>query len=350
VTLSGNTVSIFVDGATPNGFVWTGSAWSGSQPQPFTLPVAPDTLGSPFWIGRARCALYGVGSTYFQGSLDEVAVYNHVLTGARVQAHLTAGSGYRAAVLADSPVAYYRLDDRSATIADASGHGSAAAWDGGVQLGAAGLVSGDSDTALGLDGATGFVALPPAVFGSYPRSGSTTSYTLTFESWFRTTTGGVILGQTSGAGPPAVPTGYVPALYVDTTGALRESLFWEPAHQNVAAGPYNDGRPHHVVAVYASGVDTLYVDGQAIASSVQPENGYSNGYDYLLGTGYTGGWTNTNGAWYSFAGALDEVAIYQSALPASRIQAHFAAGAGYRSAVLADSPAAYYRLDDGGGL
>jgi hypothetical protein len=29
-----------------------------------------------------------------------------------VQAHLTAGSGYRSAVLADAPTAYYRLDDQ----------------------------------------------------------------------------------------------------------------------------------------------------------------------------------------------------------------------------------------------
>ncbi|HEY4026494.1 MAG TPA: LamG-like jellyroll fold domain-containing protein, partial [Candidatus Dormibacteraeota bacterium] len=110
VTLSGSTVSVLVDGATPSGLVWNGSSWSGSGAQPFALPSAPATAASPLTIGHGT-AIWGVGSSFFQGTLDEVAAYDHALTQARVQAHLTAGSGYRAAVLADSPAAYYRMDD-----------------------------------------------------------------------------------------------------------------------------------------------------------------------------------------------------------------------------------------------
>jgi RHS repeat-associated protein len=299
----------------------------------------------------------------FAGTLDEVAVYASALTAGRVSAHFTAGAGYRTAVLADSPAAYYRLDDGSpgpaaapSTLADASGHGASASWSGGVVFGSPGLVGGLGGASVGVGGGSTYVQVPSQVFGAYPTSGSTTSYSLTFESWFQTTSGGVILGQTAGTLPPGTPSGgSVPAIYVDTGGALRESLLYHStANQNVAAGPYTDGRPHHVVATYSGGTDTLYVDGVQIGSLTSAaEFGYAASYDYVLGNGYTSSfWPNTpSGAgWYAFRGSLDEVAVYASALPAARVQAHFTAGGNYRSAVLADAPAAYYEVDDAGPL
>ncbi|HXM55230.1 MAG TPA: LamG-like jellyroll fold domain-containing protein, partial [Candidatus Dormibacteraeota bacterium] len=236
-----------------------------------------------------------------------------------------------------------------AGLGDSSGHGGAAAlWSGSPAFGAPGLVSGDADAAVAFDGASAMAQLPAAPFGAYPTSGSTSAYSATFEAWFSTTSGGVILGQTSNTLPPGAPNGWAPALYVDSAGALRESLLYHGSAtaQNVAPGPYNDGKPHHVVATYAGGTDTLYVDGQQVASLSAPETGYSGGYAYLLGTGYTTSWPGTPGGWNPFSGTLDEVAVYGSALPAARVAAHFAAGAGYRAAVLADGPAAYYRMDE----
>jgi YD repeat-containing protein len=101
-------------------------------------------------------------------------------------------------------------------------------------------------------------------------------------------------------------------------------------------------------ATYANGTDSLYVDGALAASSARSQVGASASYAYQVGTGYTsGGWANVPTGWYPFNGTLDEVAVYGSALPAARVQAHFSAGSGYRTAVLADSPNAYYRLDHG---
>src|SRR5262249_27337259 len=136
------------------------------------------------------------------------------------------------------------------TLADSSGQGNAATWSGNLTFGSPGLVSGNGDTAAGFDGSTSFAQVPGAAFGSYPTSGSTTAYAASFEAWFETTGSGVILSQSGGAvSPPAVPGGWVPALYVDTAGALHENLFYSAGgKQNVAAGPYNDGRPHQVAA------------------------------------------------------------------------------------------------------
>ncbi|TMC01607.1 MAG: hypothetical protein E6J41_32665 [Chloroflexi bacterium] len=238
---------------------------------------------------------------------------------------------------------------------DASGHGNLSIYGGGVTQQAAGLVSGDTDLATAFDGSTSYLSMPGAPFGAYPTTGSTTSYALTFEAWFQTTVPGVILGQTDGGLPPAGVGGNVPAVYVDNTGALRESLFWHGAAQsaNVAPGPYDDGHPHQVVVTYSGGTESLYVDGALKGSKTgQSETGYASSYSYLLGAGYSNGqWPNVGTGWMYFKGTLDEASVYGTALSAARVQAHFlaAAGSGYKAAVLADSPAAYYRLDDGTG-
>jgi RHS repeat-associated protein len=233
------------------------------------------------------------------------------------------------------------------TVADSSGHGNQATVLGSAGFGVAGL-AGDGDTAMGFDGVGTYVQVPSSLFGGYPTSGTTNSYTLSVEAWFKTSSGGVILGQNGGS-----TGGYVPAIYVDTAGALRESLFWHSntSGVNVAAGPYNDGRPHQVVATYANGVDSLYVDGQLKGSQTLSEASYSSGYVYQLGTGYAANWAATPSgvSWYSFDGSIGDVSIYGTALSSARVQAHFGAGGGYRASVLADSPAAFYRLDDNSG-
>jgi len=335
----------------------------------------------------------------FGGVLGQVSIYGTTLSSSRVQAHFGAGSAYPSAVQADGPAVWYRLDDNTgaagplggfglwplrqtdpngqittigydglgrevsrslpgetgggapSVLSDQSGHGAQASWSGGVGFGTAGLISGDANQAMNFDGTSGFVQLPASAFGAYPTSGSTTNYTLTFEAWFQTTTAGVILGQTDGQQPSAAPGGYVPALYVDSAGTLHENLFWHGAVAgNMAAGPWNDGHSHQVVVTYSGGTESLYVDGQLKSSATsQSETGYASSYAYQLGAGYSGGqWPNLGAGWTFFHGTLDDVSVYGSALPAARVQAHFAAGAGYRSAVLADSPSTYLRLDDTG--
>jgi RHS repeat-associated protein len=248
----------------------------------------------------------------------------------------------------------------NASAVDSSGHGSQATLMGGVTQPASGLISGNSDTASAFDGSTGLVQLPSGPFGSYPTTGSTTSYALSFEAWFKTTSGGVILGQISGAfSPPDAPYlgGWIPGIYVDTTGAIEERLFWHNGPPlNAAAGPYNDGQPHQVVATYANGVDSLYVDGQLKASqSGDSEVAYlssgdsADAYSYMLGDGYTGTYPNAPAGWDPFNGTIGEVSVYGGALSATRVQAHFTAGSGYQSAVAADSPTAYWRLNEEAG-
>jgi hypothetical protein len=64
-----------------------------------------------------------------------------------------AASAYSAAVLADSPLAYYRLGEASGTtMTDSSGNSRNGTYAGSPTLGAPGLVTGDSDTAVTFNG------------------------------------------------------------------------------------------------------------------------------------------------------------------------------------------------------
>ncbi|HEY4026426.1 MAG TPA: LamG-like jellyroll fold domain-containing protein, partial [Candidatus Dormibacteraeota bacterium] len=350
-------VFVYVDGATPNGLVWQGSSWSGSQAQPFTVLVQPSRQDSPLWIGRSRCAIWGTGSNYFQGTLGEVSVYDGVLSGARVQAHRTAGPGYRAAVLADAPRAYYPLSERSGTIADSSGLGNAAAWNGGVSFGSPGLISGDTNTAMSFDGTSGFVQAPVL---TPLQNGNTNS----IELWFNTGSAAqqqildagcvgaqgqsYILGLTQNGGVGGNPPVNTPGVFL--------SFFADDVY--LPGLNLGDGRPHQLVVTLSGTSVFIYLDGTTPSglvwqgttwsgSQVQPFTlpaAPSNPPAPLwIGRSRCALWGT--GSTY-FQGTVDEVSVYDHVLTGARVQAHLTAGAGYRSAVLADLPTAYYRLDE----
>jgi len=72
--------------------------------------------------------------------------------------------GYSSTILTDSPAAYWRLGELSGTsAADATGHGNTGAYSGGFTLGQAGALFGDGDTAVKLDGVSGYVSAPNSV-------------------------------------------------------------------------------------------------------------------------------------------------------------------------------------------
>ena len=166
-----------------------------------------------------------------------------------------------------------------------------------------------------------YVTLPNAVFGDYPTSGSTTSYPITFETWFKTSTSGVILGQTSSITPPSAPSsGWVPALYIDTDGKLRGSLFWHSSGQIVSSSSCNNNAWHHVVDTYNNGIETIYIDGVAVGTHADDELGYSSTYSYFLGTGFADGWASINAGWNYFNGTLDETRVSGSARSAAWVK------------------------------
>jgi hypothetical protein len=91
-----------------------------------------------------------------------------------------ARADYLSVVLADGPLAYWRLGEASGPVAyDASGNAMHGTYIGGVTLAQAGALEGDADTAVCLDGVSGCMNM-----GWHPEL-SYLSNDFTIEAWYK---------------------------------------------------------------------------------------------------------------------------------------------------------------------
>ena len=226
------------------------------------------------------------------------------------------GSGtYVTAVLADNPVAYYRLNEPSGTtVNDQEGlqNGTYSSFSGPLPtLGVAGATT-DSDLAITL-GQNQYVNIP---FNAAIHSGDTFS----FECWYNkdvegisrsavmvsmgrsgyvvglgTTSGVVFLSKTAAGSDAFSP-------MKSTTGAYTDSTSW-----------------HHVVVTKSGSAMHIYVDGvEASYSFTSNQTIVSAGNATHLGQPISG----SSNYW---KGQLDEVAFYDYVLTAGQAAAHYAA-------------------------
>lgn len=127
-----------------------------------TINGSPDNTGTV--TGDAAFGI-GDGGNGWNGTFDCVAIYNKLLTSARVTAHYLSGtantvfSNYAAMSIQDNPTVYYRLSDASGSTPNIKDYSQVGATPGTLVGGAAGLqfqnpglINGDADT--GLSGTT----------------------------------------------------------------------------------------------------------------------------------------------------------------------------------------------------
>jgi len=214
-----------------------------------------------------------------------------------------------------------------------SGDGTAADGTGsapGMPQNGAAFGPGVFGDAFLFDGQDDYVQLPDSVL-EYP-----TSDPFTFETWFSTTSGGVIFSQTGLRPFDAISgaNGAIPAIYVGTDHQVYAQLYWDGSVDPlIATSKVNDGRFHHVAATFDGATERLYLDGALVDQRAIQQLGYGTGtYHYQFGTGFTGTqWpaapTDTGG-WYSFAGLIDEAALYARALSDAEVHALYLAGGG----------------------
>jgi hypothetical protein len=106
-TYDGTNILLYINGQTP-------SIASGTT----NASMNPDSW-SPLCIGAGRWGASGATEPY-AGDLDEVAIYTNVLTPSDIVKHYNDGLGggagvYKADVLADNPLLYYRMDSPTYT-------------------------------------------------------------------------------------------------------------------------------------------------------------------------------------------------------------------------------------------
>ena len=242
------------------------------------------------------------------------------------------GPGGAATVLADAPVGFWRLGESSGEVAgDVSGGGHPGSYGGGVTLGAPGALDGDGDTAAVFDGATATVALSGV--GVDTRAGAEVSV----EFWMRWE-----------GGDNEIPFGFDGYVVWVKDGAIGFNSGNGDLWGTSAAGL--EGRWTHVVAVFRSRDvrgSRLFLDGEErVLSQVL---GSPDDWAGVSGEARVSGWPNGPG--YRFGGALDEVAVFNGALPPARVAAHRLGGLpeGYAAQVVREAPLGFWRLGESGG-
>ena len=226
----------------------------------------------------------------------------------------------RQAVLANSPVSYYQLNETSgSTVTDASGAGAAGTFSqSGVSRGQPGTCSYDGGTAVTLNGSNGYL---------YRNSQSSAPSTFSWEIWFATTTGkgGWLVGMGSSQTGASSTTDR--QLYLTNSGQVGFGVLSGGVKRTVlSSAGYNDGDWHLADATFSAGTGMrLYLDGQLVASnasvtSAQSYSGYLRiGYDSLTG------WTSAPRSNF-LAASIDEVSAYATVLTATQIGYHYGAG------------------------
>lgn len=229
-------------------------------------------------------------------------------------------ASYRAEVLADSPVSYWRLGESSGSTAFDESGSNDGSYINSPTLGVSGIFAGDA--AVDLDGSTQQVEVPH----SADLSDDLTSG-FTVEAWVNPDT--VSGGDTFSLTNPRV-------LFIKNNSA-NDANYWlrllggkiSFGYRNQADTGYVEQRTNaevvlanvwsHIVAVHDGSSIKLYMNGVEQASSLV--NGpmsaaKTDTYPLYLAVQGTDNIRR-------FDGAIDEVAVYASALSHSRILAHY---------------------------
>ncbi|HXA28805.1 MAG TPA: LamG-like jellyroll fold domain-containing protein [Candidatus Angelobacter sp.] len=247
-----------------------------------------------------------------------------------VPAAAQTADSYVNAVLADSPLSYWRLNDSSSTAFDRM-HNVNGSVQGGVTLLQPGPIPGGA--AMTFNGSTGYVSLGTP--------GSLDPQSWSVEAWFQTTTAysneaNIYRNADFGANLYACcNNGGIAGDMIDGSNT------WHGAASSVS---YNDGKWHYAVFAHGTSTLNLFIDG-ALKATTTTATGTRTGVGGIaIGRdGY-----HTDGY---FQGSIAEVAVYDHALGASQVAAHYQASSrqSYVSTVLADFPSSYWRLNDTGG-
>lgn len=217
-------------------------------------------------------------------------------------------SSYSSIILADTPIRYYRLNERSGTsVADLGSQGQNGTITGAVTLGATGLLANDGDGSYLWDGTTEYITCPSAGISS----GS-----FSLEAWVRLTglgsVGANLYGTIFGLSSTAR------LLYNTSTG----KFLTQQGGTYLSTGSYALSRVHHVVLVWNGTSESFWVDGiQDSTFAASPAPTWTGAF--LVGI-------NSDIANYAFVGNIDEIAIYNYALSSTQITTHYTTGSIWR--------------------
>jgi hypothetical protein len=221
-------------------------------------------------------------------------------------------SGYAKAILEDHPSGYWTLDETEGTVAhDSSGNGNDGRLEGAVAWKAESAIG--SGTGATFDGGDIVVGNDGTLFGF------TNKHPFSIEAWVRPTKLDDLYRRIVAKERPKSPRdGYTVWL---RQGAPQPVIGFELLVGDVgtsSVAPFRGGAYVHVVVVHEAASSAVYLDG-ALATSGPMDLALVEQPGPL-----TWGGTPFSAAG-SFVGALDELAVYDHALPPQAVAAHYAA-------------------------
>lgn len=271
-----------------------------------TVPNAFPNTDVNLWRGHDGSLL---------GKGDELAVYDRALTSVEVMEHYLTGKqalrNYSDEVLADDPVAYWRLGDTdiAAQATDSSGGGIDGAITGTTAV--PGLLNFDPDDAREFDGL------------SYVNCGTPAALQITgaqtYEFWCRpdsfATRKNPINKAYGGEGTMTQEPNGTINYYCGSAGTNATP---HDTHNSVTA--LVAGEVYHVVHTRSSGAAGAtmkwYINGVKTSEATTVNAVAASTMDFMIGDGYVDG----------YVGVIDDVAVYNTALSEERILTHYLVG------------------------
>lgn len=270
-------------------------------------------------------AAFNIGGATISAAIKPSAVITDELDNVPNTATLLLRSGpnYGIEVLADSPVGYWRMDEMvgAITAVDRSGNAFNGTYNGPT-LGQTGPLADGSKAAL-FDGTNDYIDMGDVDTLEF------TNGNFSVEAWVKftsTTTQQVIIGKSAWT---ATTRGWTLLQASAGSGAIR--FYAVNAASAVIAdvtttSQFNDNQWHHVVVTIPSGVASsgikIYVDGSNQSVSAAGAGGTIDNPAVPFRIGGPSDGTDPN---YNWDGYIDEVAVYNSVLSATRVSAHYAA-------------------------
>jgi hypothetical protein len=337
VTLSdaGSTLRVAVTASNPAG---SASQTSGatapiaSAPTPPTNTSPPTISGNPVagqtltaspgtWTGTQpityayqwrRCDASGAACADIAGATSSTYVVQSADVGSTFRIQVTASNtastaAYSSTILGDAPRSYWRFGDSGSALVDQLGFKNGT-YVNNPQRGVPGLLAGDPDTAVSLDGTS--------QYADVPTDAAWTPNTFSFSLEILVKPSALPVNKTIWSTNGSL-TGWW--LNTDPSGQLRMFIGDGSSWQFAAASPtLNPGTTYHIVVTY-NGRASLYVNGSLV--SVGPRVGMNGN----VGSSPMRFGAYSTGPGQYWPGVIDDASFYPTVLSASQVTAHYQA-------------------------
>lgn len=265
------------------------------------LPTGTADPGSP-----------ATGYAYFNTVSEELRVWGGTAWFSVALTEEIPVGAYTTEVLADAPVGYWKLDETSGTaISDSSGNGYHGTLIGSPTLGVTGAPSGLGAAALRLSGSGQYAQITGT--NTTPHALGLNGSAWSIEAWFRDTDSG------SSGFRTLVSRGDSSWRTQKDSGVIKAGVNGLGSGDPSTGFSSGDSAWHHLVWTFDGANVKGYVDNSLLVTSARTGTVNTTSHYLLIGE-------NAQSTGRYWQGDLAHVALYDTALSATRIGVHYTAG------------------------